>query len=79
MKQKREYDDDDGRTIADMSMLEKPWQSRPARKKRDNTLSELSGKERRALYRGILGAALLVALCITAVYFLIVFAMTRLW
>ena len=53
---------DDGRTIADMNVEGMPWYSEQKNKpenKGENDFTDLTFKEKRAMMRGILGAALL--------------------
>ena len=55
---------DDGRTIADMNVEGMPWYSEQKNKpenKGENDFTDLTFKEKRAMMRGILGAALLIA------------------
>lgn len=77
-KEKKTFDDDDGRTIADMSGVTRPnlWsfrfpQSTPSKKEEPeeerpdrpwDTSDQLSRSERRKYILGALGAAFLVAL-----------------
>jgi len=77
---KKTYEDDDNRTIADMSMIDQ--QSvvsglilglRSSRKRKENRLQEnadntVSVKERRSYIFGAMGAGLLIALIILAVF-----------
>ena len=82
MKKRREYDDDDGRQIANMNVDGMPWY---VRKPSDSTGSQsdepvdLTREERFSLYGGVLKAVLLVAAAFIGVYFLVVFLLTRIW
>ena len=75
MSRNRPYDDDDGRSIADMSGVERPRLfSVPRRQKADKAEEpqpdsrpaweniSMSKSDRRAFIRGALGASLLIAL-----------------
>ena len=90
-KQKKQYDDDDGRVISDMSdvgrapLLIPRFDRLSAKDKKENTEQEmknddfeLTGSERRAFVSGALGAALAIGGVFAAVGFLIIFALTRL-
>lgn len=82
MKKRREYDDDDGRTIADMNIDGMPWyDSRRKKQTRENNgdIPELTPREKRSLYIGAMKAAFLVLLCFASVYFLFIFILTRIW
>ncbi len=63
---KKEYDDDDGRTIADMSFLDGQYRlfRRKKRKPEDeNAPTEMMSKEERRMYiGGAMSAALLIGL-----------------
>ncbi len=65
---KKQYDDDDGRVIADMNVEGMPWHTGiPRREKKrgpeekEAERPELTGKEKRALIRGVLLASMSVA------------------
>ncbi len=82
MKKRREYEDDDGRQIADMNVDGMPWYVRKSPSSTDsqnNEPVELTREERLSLYGGVLKAVLLVAAAFIGVYFLVVFLMTRIW
>lgn len=82
MKKRREYDDDDGRQIADMNVDGMPWyvrKSSPSSNSQNDEPIELTREERRSLYGGVLKAVLLVAAAFIGVYFLVVFLLTRIW
>lgn len=67
-KKKKQYEDDDGRTIAGMNVEGMPWYvNKPDTDKasatpegQDNSPPKLSGSEQRAMLRGVLGATLLI-------------------
>lgn len=82
MKKRREYDDDDGRQIADMNVDGMPWHLRKSSSSsgsQNDEPVELTREERRSLYGGVLKAVLLVAAAFIGVYFLVVFLLTRIW
>lgn len=94
MSRRKDYGDDDGRRIADMSAVEKPHlfsaaSSRTAQKQDDpaepapkpewQTGQPLTGKDRRAFIWGALGAALLIALAFIGGIGLVILLMTTLW
>ena len=82
MKKRREYDDDDGRQIADMNVDGMPWY---VRKPSDSSAPQsdepidLTREEKLSLYGGVLKAVMLVAAAFIGVYFLVVFLLTRIW
>ncbi|MBQ6602725.1 MAG: hypothetical protein IJH99_04945 [Eubacterium sp.] len=65
---KKEYDDDDGRTIADMSFLDGQYRlfrrkkRKPEEDTSDNPQPAMSGEERRMYVKGAMSAALLIGL-----------------
>ena len=74
----RRYDDDDGRTVADMSGLERPSllgirprrrEEKPAQVKQD---LQLDRSERRAMVRGALSAGLLIAVVFALCFALLI-------
>ncbi|MBR4308672.1 MAG: hypothetical protein IKT58_03655 [Oscillospiraceae bacterium] len=77
---KREYDDDDGRTIANMNVDGMPWY-RPAtseKPKRNPMMDEeLSKEAKRGLYWGTFKAVFLVGMVFFVGYFLLIFLLTR--
>ena len=82
MKKRREYDDDDGRQIADMNVDGMPWylrKSSPSSDSQNNEPVDLTREERFSLYGGILKAVLLVSAAFVGVYFLVIFFLTRIW
>lgn len=73
---------DDGRTIADMNVEGMPWYSGEKNKtenKRENDFTDLTFKEKRAMMRGILGAALLIAALFLLVFFLFILFCSYVW
>ena len=73
---------DDGRTIADMNVEGMPWYSGEKSKtenKRENDFTDLTFKEKRAMMRGILGAALLIAALFLLVFFLFILFCSYVW
>ncbi len=75
---KKQYDDDDGRTIADMNVDGMPWYSKK-RSEKKMPMDELSKEERRGLYSGIIKAVALVGIVFIVVFFLFIFALTKIW
>jgi hypothetical protein len=92
---KKTYDDDDGRTIADMSDVQRQPMIVPdlSGLKKEKTApaeestsadkpweeSEFSGSERRAFISGALGATMLIASVFIIIGFVVIFLMTKLW
>jgi hypothetical protein len=80
---KRIYDDDDGRTIANMDVDGMPWYSGGSRRGRRREGEDNSGKspmsptERRATLFAVACAALLIAAIFGIGYFLLIFLMDR--
>lgn len=73
---------DDGRTIADMNVEGMPWYSGEKSKtenKRENDFTDLTFKEKRAMMKGILGAALLIAALFLLVFFLFILFCSYVW
>lgn len=65
----KKYDDDDGRTIADMNVEGMPWYVKRTTPSPENTDEkiELSPRETSALMGGVLKAALLVGLAFVGI------------
>lgn len=81
MKKRREYDDDDGRTIANMNVDGMPWYV-PKQKNSESSDSEpvyLSGKEKLSMYFGVLKAVALVSGVFILGYLLVILLLTRIW
>ncbi len=75
---KKQYDDDDGRTIADMNVDGMPWYSKK-RSEKKMPMVELSKEERLGLYSGIIKAVALVGAVFIVAFFLFIFALTKIW
>ena len=75
---KKQYDDDDGRTIANMDVDGMPWYSKKRTQKK-MPMIELSKEERRGLYSGIIKAVALVASVFVLVFFLFILFLTKIW
>ncbi len=61
-KKRKQYDDDDGRTVADMNVEGLPWYVQKREKPPvSETPEELDPAQKRAALRGMLAAALLIA------------------
>lgn len=75
-----QYDDDDGRVIADMNVEGMRWYV-PHRRKRASAHEEieLTPKERVGLYLGVFKAVALVAGVFIGVFFLVILLMTLVW
>lgn len=90
---KQQYEEDDGRTVADMSVLEKrsiltDWigvrgAGSIAKRRSDVPCSanvgEIDHSERRAAIRGALGASLLIGCIYLAVFAVIILVLLFLW
>ena len=61
-RRKKTYDDDDGRTIANMNVDGMPWYLEKREKQPEQEKIELTKEEGRAMMAGILKATLLVTL-----------------
>jgi len=73
---KKIYDDDDGRTIANMNVEGMPWYDRSRRQRRDDpTKQPLERGQLHATIFGVVAAALLIALAFGAVYFAVILLM----
>ena len=73
---------DDGRTIADMNVEGMPWYSEQKNKpenRGENDFTDLTFKEKRAMMRGNLGAALLIAALFLLVFFLFILFCSYVW
>ncbi|MED9904409.1 MAG: hypothetical protein UFG06_09505 [Lachnospiraceae bacterium] len=82
-KKKREKFVDDGRTVADMNVEGMPWYA-PAAQKGSGTGVEnapltLSRKEKAAMMKGVMTAALLVAFVFVAVFTLFILFCVFVW
>ena len=81
----RKFDDDDGRTVADMSGLERPsllgirprrWAEKPAPAEQS---VQLDRSERRAMVRGALSAGLLIAVVFALSFALLILLLQLVW
>ena len=79
MRKKRQYDDDDGRTIVNMNVEGMPWYVPKQSENSSHEPIQLSRKERLGMFLGIFKAVVLVMLAFAGVYFLVIFLMTKLW
>lgn len=74
--------EDDGRTIANMNVDGMPWYN-PSKDistgKTAQDFEDLTPKEKRAMMRGILGAALLVGVIFIVGAFLLILFCTKIW
>jgi len=75
---RRTYDDDDGRTIADMNVEGMPWYDRSRRRGRTGDAFRPDPAQRRSLILGVLAAVLLVTLVFGGAYFLVILLMSNL-
>lgn len=87
-KERKQYPDDDGRTIADMSGIERQPLFLPRFKKRSSPSEQseeteekmpFSGKERRSFIFGALSAALMIAGVFVAVFAIVIALMVLFW
>ena len=88
-KRKREYDDDDGRVIADMNVDDMPWYSPkpnlPGEPKaegkapRDQEPLKLTREDKRAIYGGALKAGLVLCLILGGAYALFILFCQFVW
>ncbi|MBR2782841.1 MAG: hypothetical protein IKD93_01425 [Firmicutes bacterium] len=83
---KRVYDDDDGRVVADMSVVERPPLLLPRLRRRPGAEQEqapdqplLSREDRRAVVLGSLSAVLAIGLVFLAAAALVIGVMLLLW
>ncbi|MGN1147952.1 MAG: hypothetical protein ACI4TB_05985 [Lachnospiraceae bacterium] len=83
-KKKREKFVDDGRTVANMNVEGMPWYNpalsdTPDKEKKSSEPLELTGKETAAIMKGVLAAALLVALVFVGVFALFILFCVFVW
>lgn len=83
-KDRKKYDDDDGRTIASMNVDGMPWYTARSGKPSVETPNEsgpleLHGAERRAFTWGVLKAVLLVAAVFIVGYLLFILFCVNVW
>ena len=84
MKKQKTYDDDDGRTIANMNVEGMPWYDKKTEeiKKMNASKSELPELDREgksALMWGVIAAALLIGLVFAGVIFLFLLFCVNVW
>ena len=81
--QKKQYDDDDGRTIVDMSEVDPmPLLLPRFRRLRDDEArqeQQMSRDDRRAVLMGSIGAVLLIGGIFIAAAAIVIFVMTKIW
>ena len=78
----KKYDDDDGRTIADMSGVERPPLLVPAPLKKKfsgKSSPEMSKGEGRSYIFGALGAGLAIAAVFIAVFAVLILVLLKIW
>ena len=75
------YDDDDGRTIADMNVEGMPWYDRAKRERMEDGKAKapMDRSQRQATILAVVAAALLIALAFGIGYFLLILLMDTLW
>jgi len=79
-KKRKQYDDDDGRVIADMNVDGMPWYTPKKDAAPEGGESpQLSGHETWAMIWGVLKAALLIAGVFALIYFLLILALDLGW
>ena len=76
-RKKRVYDDDDGRTIADMNVEGMPWydKNRRAQREREEGKLPMDRSQRNATVLAVVAASLLIALVFGVGYFLVILLM----
>ena len=78
-RKKKQYDDDDGRVIANMNVEGMPWFLSDALKNKgrtDSDMSDLTKEESRELVKGAVKAGLLIAgICVLAAFLFILFCL----
>lgn len=82
-KNKKQKFIDDGRTIADMNVEGMPWYNPVSNKAGTDAskseLTSLSGKETAAMIKGVMAAALLVAVIFIVVFLLFILFCKFIW
>ena len=75
------YDDDDGRTIANMNVEGMPWYDRAQRNRTETgeLKPPMDRTQRRATMFAVVLAALLIALVFGVGYFVVIFLMDTFW
>ena len=76
-RKRKVYDDDDGRTIAEMNVEGMPWYDRARRERTEdgNPKPPMDRSQRQATIFAVVTAALLIALAFGVGYFLLIFLM----
>ena len=80
-RKRKVYDDDDGRTIANMNVEGMPWYDRAQRNRTETgeLKPQMDRSQRRATMFGVVLAALLIALVFGIGYFAIILLMDTFW
>lgn len=80
-KKRRQYDDDDGRTIVNMNVDGMPWYDRNAEehKKENREKITLNSEEGRAAIWGALKASLLITAIFAVAFFLFILFCDTIW
>ena len=80
-RKRKVYDDDDGRTIANMNVEGMPWYDRAQRNRTETgeLKPQMDRSQRRATMFGVVLAALLIALVFGIGYFVIILLMDTFW
>ena len=81
-RKKKQYDDDDGRVIANMNVEGMPWFLSDALKnngKTDSDMSDLTKEESRELVKGAVKAGLLIAGVFVLAAFLFILFCLHIW
>ncbi|MBR6594022.1 MAG: hypothetical protein IKK83_02405 [Clostridia bacterium] len=84
---RKQYEDDDGRTVSNMNVDGMPWYNKHRAEKKKTEQADkntvdgvyLSGSEKRAMMGGVFAAALLVAGVFALVFFLFILFCTKVW
>ncbi len=82
MRKERQFEDDDGRTIVDMSEVDPMPVLLPRfRRRKDEVPSEqqMSKEDRRAVMLGAIGAVLLIGAVFIVAAAIVIFVMTKIW
>ena len=84
MRKERKYEDDDGRTIVDMSEVDPmPLLLPRFRRRKDEAeaaqQTEMSRQDRRAVLLGAMGAVLLIGGIFIVAGAIVIFVMTKIW
>ena len=79
MKSNKQYDDDDGRTIVDMSDVDPMPMLLPRFRRKEKAQSEMSKEDRRAVLLGSIGAVLLIGAVFVAAAAIVIWVMTLVW